>query len=132
MPQYGYCLNLCLSSSKIGGMEEEWYQRRGLDSVKEEFRDFDPRIVKLLDGTDPSDCYSWRISDISPLPTWVSDSEKLVILGDSAHTMVPSGEMICLPYLTSFISNVRASGIARRTPKRKPTTLHNPTVLFYL
>jgi hypothetical protein len=27
-------------------------------------------------------------------------------------------------------SGVRVSGITRRTPKRKPTTLHNPNTLF--
>jgi salicylate hydroxylase len=106
MPQHGDRLNLCLSSNKIGGMEGEWYQRGDLNSVKEEFKDFDPRIIKLLNGTDPSDCYIWRISDISPLPTWISDSGKLVIIGDSAHAMVPSGGMVCLPHLASFISNV--------------------------
>jgi hypothetical protein len=29
-----------------------------------------------------------------------------------------------------FKSEERASGIARRTPKRKPTTLHNPNTPF--
>jgi salicylate hydroxylase len=103
MPHHGDKLNLCLSSNKIGGMEGEWFQRGDLKSVKEEFKDFDPRVMKLLDKANSTDCYIWRISDISPLPTWVSQGGKLVLIGDSAHAMVPSGGMVCLPSLISLL-----------------------------
>lgn len=33
--------------------------------------------------------YLWRVSEVSPLPTWVSKSGRVVILGDAAHAMVP-------------------------------------------
>jgi hypothetical protein len=35
-------------------------------------------------------CLDWKICYRDPLPTWVSESHKIVLLGDSAHPHLPT------------------------------------------
>ncbi|KAH7084603.1 hypothetical protein BKA63DRAFT_401456 [Paraphoma chrysanthemicola] len=67
-------------SEKVGNM----------DDILKHFQDFDPVIFKIKSLAPSTECYIWRISKLARLPTWISKSGRIVIIGDAAHAMVPN------------------------------------------
>jgi hypothetical protein len=46
--------------------------------------------MKLLTLAKPENCYIWRLSDVAHLDNWVSESGKVVMVGDAVHAMLPA------------------------------------------
>lgn len=64
--------------------------RRGsLTALTRAVSNFEPRVRKLADLVKAEDCFLWKIAHLSPLPTWISKSGRVALLGDAAHAMVP-------------------------------------------
>jgi len=55
--------------------------------MRAEFSEFEPRVRKLLKMV-PSTLV-WSLTDRHPLKTWVHQSHKVCLLGDSCHPMLP-------------------------------------------
>lgn len=66
-----------------------WEKSATNDEVKEAYEGWDPAIFKMLDHCDTPNCWVWRISGMAPLPSWISQGGRVVILGDASHAMVP-------------------------------------------
>ena len=64
-----------------------WNEPASLDDVKAEYADFEPTIRSILNCA--QDCHKWTIAEVPDLPTWLSPSRKLLLLGDAAHAMMP-------------------------------------------
>ena len=94
MPDHGDKINFCFATKEQAGQEGEWYIRGDLKRLAAKFAHFDPTIAKVLDLADPSECYIWRLSEMPPLPRWVSESGRVVLAGDSAHAMLPYVGMV--------------------------------------
>ncbi|WQF86747.1 Putative FAD-binding domain, FAD/NAD(P)-binding domain superfamily [Colletotrichum destructivum] len=58
-----------------------------LAEMRAEFQDWDPQLTKIIDLIDTT--VKWPLMAGVPLENWVADSERLVILGDAAHAMLP-------------------------------------------
>ncbi|KIW16953.1 hypothetical protein PV08_04144 [Exophiala spinifera] len=58
-----------------------------LAGMRAHFKGWDPTLTKIIDMIDTT--LKWPLMSGSPLPRWVSRSNKLVIMGDAAHAMVP-------------------------------------------
>ncbi|KAF5556605.1 salicylate hydroxylase [Fusarium mexicanum] len=56
--------------------------------VKSFFSSFNPTVVALADMV--QSCSRWRLARLEPLDTWSSPKRRLVLLGDSAHAMLPN------------------------------------------
>ncbi|OAQ64597.1 salicylate hydroxylase [Pochonia chlamydosporia 170] len=56
--------------------------------VKDFFKRYHP-ILGALSGMTES-CSRWRLARLEPLDTWSSQGGRLVLLGDSAHAMLPN------------------------------------------
>ncbi|KAL4803144.1 hypothetical protein BDV18DRAFT_145205 [Aspergillus unguis] len=65
----------------------EWDQSASKESLLEVYKDFSPRVLKLLAKADPTTLKLWPLLDRDDLPTWVED--KLAVLGDAAHPFLP-------------------------------------------
>lgn len=67
---------------------ETWNERiYDLSWLRDRFSDYDPAVQAIL-----AECQSywkWRLAEIAGLPSWSSEDGKIVLLGDSAHAMVP-------------------------------------------
>ena len=50
---------------------------------------FEPRARIVFDMVNQEDCLLWHVAFLSDLPTWVSSSGKVTLLGDAAHAMTP-------------------------------------------
>ena len=119
MPDYGDKYNIFLVSEEQVGKEGEWYELGDLEKVRSKFSDFEPNVRKLLDIAKPEDCYIWRLSEMPPHEDWVSESGKIVIVGDAAHAMLPYTNMVWSPihYLLLRIADeFRAHLNASKTP----------------
>lgn len=65
-----------------------WGRHGRTSDVKKYLHDFHSSLDKLLDLIEDKDCYVWRLAQIEPLRTWLSPSQRVVIIGDAAHAMV--------------------------------------------
>jgi salicylate hydroxylase len=66
-------------------MKESWTAIGEPDTLREEFKGWDPRIGQLLEKVDQT--FRWALYDREPLPTWTKG--RLTLLGDAAHPMLP-------------------------------------------
>ncbi|KAL2062579.1 hypothetical protein VTL71DRAFT_5651 [Oculimacula yallundae] len=64
-----------------------WNEPANLDQLREEYSDHEETVKELLCVAD--ECHKWRISEVPDLPSWRNENGKLVLLGDSAHAMMP-------------------------------------------
>jgi salicylate hydroxylase len=66
-------------------MKESWSAPGDPDLLRQEFAGWDPRIERLLLHVQST--FRWALYDREPLPTWTK--ERLSLLGDAAHPMLP-------------------------------------------
>ena len=59
-----------------------------MDDERDEIRDLDPRIAAAVQKT--KECLDWKICYRDPIPSWVSRSHKIALLGDSCHPHLPT------------------------------------------
>lgn len=75
-----------------------WKQQDALAAMKREFKDWDPRLVKVIGMIDST--MKWPLVTGTGLSNWVHPTNKLVVLGDAAHAMLPymsQGEDLSFP-----------------------------------
>lgn len=65
----------------------KWNEPGNLDEMKAIFDDFDPVLKRVLGKV--KGCLKWKLADLPPLPKWVSESGRVILIGDAAHAMVP-------------------------------------------
>jgi len=93
MRDHGDVLNIAFGTTASNNTSEgegEWGLHGDLSKLKEIYANHDPRIVKLLELAGPETCYTWRLSDLPPLPLWSSENGNAVLVGDAAHAMLPA------------------------------------------
>lgn len=78
--------NLVMShpGSLAGGKIKETLD---LKEMRDQFKSFEPRIRKAL--THVKTGVKWQLGNLPLLPTWISKSGRVVLMGDAAHAMVP-------------------------------------------
>lgn len=64
-----------------------WNEPGDVQQMRETYSQFDPLIRKVIGKV--TSCLRWTLADLPPLPTWLSKSGKVVLIGDAAHAMVP-------------------------------------------
>jgi salicylate hydroxylase len=66
-------------------MKESWSAPGDPEVLRREFAGWDPRIDQLLSNVQIT--FRWALYDREPLPVWTKD--RLSLLGDAAHPMLP-------------------------------------------
>ena len=69
-------------------IKESWFQPGVMDDVWRLIADWDPMVVKAISYA--TECLDWLICYRDPLPTWVSDSARIVLVGDACHPHLPT------------------------------------------
>lgn len=67
--------------------EESWKLPGDLGKLQSHFKDWDESLRKLIDLVDSS--FLWSLRDRDMLDTWLHPTGNMVLLGDSAHPMLP-------------------------------------------
>jgi salicylate hydroxylase len=86
--EFNWILTRKISHEKDLEITESWFQEGDLNEVWRCIEGLDERMVAAIKRT-PS-CLDWKICYRDPLPTWVSRSHKIVLLGDSCHAHLPT------------------------------------------
>ncbi|MCU7616653.1 FAD-dependent monooxygenase [Chryseobacterium sp. PBS4-4] len=75
--------------------------REKIDLI-EEFSDFDPLVLQILEATKPEKIILNDIIDLAPIPKWFS--ENLCLIGDAAHATTPNmGQGACQSIEDAYI-----------------------------
>jgi salicylate hydroxylase len=69
------------------GLGENWQQPGNLEDVHKLVEGWSPDVVAAVHKM--KECLDWKICYRDPLPTWVSCSGKVTLIGDSAHPHLP-------------------------------------------
>lgn len=93
---------------KLSEKKVYWYalinekKHRRYNSLADNFHDFDPLILKILESTPQENIILNDIIDLSPIPKWYS--ENLCLIGDAAHATTPNmGQGACQAIEDSYI-----------------------------
>lgn len=86
--EFNWIITRKLSHEADMEIQESWFQEGDLADVQKHITELDPRIAAAIDKT-PS-LLDWKICYRDPLPTWVSQSHKIALLGDSCHPHLPT------------------------------------------
>jgi len=65
----------------------DWNEPADVEGLRNQFTDWEPVVQQLLSHV--TSCVKWRLAYLPPLEKWVSESGRVVILGDAAHAMLP-------------------------------------------
>ncbi|KAH8171317.1 FAD binding domain-containing protein [Sarocladium implicatum] len=69
-------------------IDESWSYPGKISEVMEVLKDWDPVCRAIVEKT-PS-VVDWKLVYRDPLPTWVSDKARILLLGDAAHPFLPT------------------------------------------
>ncbi|KAG8741018.1 hypothetical protein FRC10_003441 [Ceratobasidium sp. 414] len=88
----GYCIRAKKEYNMVllhpdDGATESWSAEGSGDNMRKDFEGWEPRVEKLLKMV-PS-TLKWALRDRLPLDTWIHKSNKVVLLGDACHPMLP-------------------------------------------
>lgn len=86
--EFNWIITRKLSHEADMEIKESWFQEGDMADVRKHIAELDPRIEAAIDKT-PA-LLDWKICYRDPLPTWVSKSHKIVLLGDSCHPHLPT------------------------------------------
>lgn len=74
-----------------------------IETIRERYVGWDPIIEKML--TKVASHLRWGLFQLEPLPTWVSSTGKVALLGDAAHAMLPFLAQVC-SYLEALLCHI--------------------------
>jgi salicylate hydroxylase len=80
---------MTMAMDELLGVEGEWARQGDLSDAVEKFKNFHPLVTKVLNYVKSDQCLIWRFPELPLLDSWVSESGKVVIVGDAAHAMLP-------------------------------------------
>jgi salicylate hydroxylase len=80
--------NWIITHKDTEDIKESWFQPGDMNEVRKLVSDVDPRIGAAVRKT--KECLDWKICYRDPIPTWVSKSHKIALLGDSCHAHLPT------------------------------------------
>ncbi|KAG4432777.1 hypothetical protein IFR05_011742 [Cadophora sp. M221] len=80
--------NWILTHKDTEDIKESWFQPGDMDVVRKIVSDCDPRIAAAVRKT--KECLDWKICYRDPIPSWVSRSHKIALIGDSCHPHLPT------------------------------------------
>lgn len=86
--EFNWIITRKLSHEADMEIKESWSQEGDLTDVLAHTKDLDPTIAAAIKKT-PT-LLDWKICYRDPLPTWVSKSHKIALLGDSCHPHLPT------------------------------------------
>ncbi|KAH6716333.1 hypothetical protein BKA61DRAFT_515910 [Leptodontidium sp. MPI-SDFR-AT-0119] len=80
---------LASASDVVAANSTSSYRLGSVTSLRQVVSDFEPRVRKMAELVKPEDCFLWKIAHLPTLKSWVSESGRVVLIGDAAHAMVP-------------------------------------------
>lgn len=89
----GRSYNIVLTQPAIQTKGDKFVVKANRDDVVELYKDWDPRLVKILKQLPKDNVLEWKLCDLDPLESWILPGGKVILLGDAAHAVLPSSSM---------------------------------------
>ncbi|KAB8229457.1 FAD-dependent oxidoreductase [Aspergillus alliaceus] len=70
--------------------EEDWDKTVPTDKALEYIKGWEPFLTELIKATPGNRCTDWKLLWRNPQPTWASPKARVIQLGDSAHSFLPT------------------------------------------
>ncbi|KAG2136073.1 monooxygenase [Suillus bovinus] len=86
--QGGKTICFFLTHKDNAAVDGDWSSPGKIEDVLDLLKDRDPRCAAIVSKA-PS-CIDWKLLVHDPLPTWVSKSGRVVLIGDAAHPFLPT------------------------------------------
>ncbi len=86
--EFNWIITRKISAETDMEIKESWFQEGDMAEVRKCITTLDPRIAAAVEKTEA--CLDWKICYRDPLPTWISKSHKIALLGDSCHPHLPT------------------------------------------
>ena len=99
---------LASASDVVAANSTSSYRLGSVTSLRQVVSDFEPRVRKMAELVKPEDCFLWKIAHLPTLKSWVSESRRVVLIGDAAHAMVPHFGAVCFFVLLSVFDSFSA------------------------
>ncbi|XP_014550521.1 hypothetical protein COCVIDRAFT_31759 [Bipolaris victoriae FI3] len=74
----------------IGHAKEDWWWTTSADDALPFVETWSPFVKEIIKFTPGNSCIDWQLMWRNPQPKWVSPKGRVVQIGDSAHTFLPS------------------------------------------
>ncbi|KAL4945216.1 hypothetical protein BDV06DRAFT_219604 [Aspergillus oleicola] len=71
-------------------IEESWTHPAKPEDALKVVEGWDPRIAAVYKATPPDQLFDHKLIYRDPLPTWVSPGARVILIGDAAHSYVPT------------------------------------------
>jgi 2-polyprenyl-6-methoxyphenol hydroxylase-like FAD-dependent oxidoreductase len=78
---------VCIHPAALSNVSDDYNQRGSKEKLLEIYRDFEPRVLHLLEKVDDDTLKVYPLFDMETLPTFVND--RLALIGDAAHPFTP-------------------------------------------
>lgn len=93
-------------------LHTNWNTMGDTKLLRAAFTDHEVRLRKAIEYVSGDECRLWNVLSLPDLKTWVSESGKVVLLGDSAHAMRPYlGQVrLYMPLSTNWLTVAQGSG----------------------
>ncbi len=78
---------VCIHPAALSDASDDYNQSGSKNKLLEIYRDFEPRVLHLLDKADANTLKVYPLFDMDALPTFVND--RLALIGDAAHPFTP-------------------------------------------
>lgn len=83
----GKLLNCVMFAGDSTWEGESWRQKAEVSEVRKAFAPFHEKVQRVIEAIPEAHCYKWALMDREPLLQW--HTERIVLLGDAAHPMLP-------------------------------------------
>jgi len=78
---------VCIHPAALSGTSDDYNESGSKDKLLDIYRDFEPRVLHLLDKADANTLKVYPLFDMDTLPIFVND--RLALIGDAAHPFTP-------------------------------------------
>lgn len=81
-------------------INESWSTMGDVQKALSYMKDWDPRCRGIVEGT--ATCIDFKLVHRDPLPTWVSEEGRIILIGDAAHPFLPLAYSLIQDYESSL------------------------------
>lgn len=93
---------------------EGWVEESAVGDVVKWLDGWDPTVKALVEKTPPGALLDWKLVFRDPLPTWVSATGHIAVIGDAAHPFLPTSQQGASQAIEDGVTVAHALALAKK------------------
>lgn len=86
----GEVLNVVTTQPAVQTAGPKYVVKADPAEIVEMYAGWDPLLIKIFQRLPADGVLEWKLCDLEPLDSWIFPGQKIVLIGDAAHAMLPS------------------------------------------